>query len=64
MVVGTKIMNGHIDSRSIAVSSYAPMQQQHLQTENSGSDINSALTVSISQKIQIWYYYGCIMTES
>jgi hypothetical protein len=38
-VVGTNIMNRHIDSKSIAVSSYAPMQQQHLQTENSGSTL-------------------------
>jgi hypothetical protein len=37
MVVGTKIMNRHIDSKSTAVSSYAPMQQQHIQTENSAS---------------------------
>jgi hypothetical protein len=37
MVVGTKIMNKHIDSKSTVVSSYAPMQQQHLQTENSTS---------------------------
>jgi hypothetical protein len=25
----------HIDSKSTTASSYAPMQQQHLQTENS-----------------------------
>jgi hypothetical protein len=39
MVVGTKIMNRHIDSKSTAASSYAPMQQQHLQTENSASTL-------------------------
>ena len=63
-MVGTKIMNRHVDSISIAMCSYAPKQQQHLQTEKSRIDVNSALTVSISQEIQIWHCYGCIMTES
>jgi hypothetical protein len=31
MAVGTKIMNRHIDSKITVVSSYTPMQQQHLQ---------------------------------
>ena len=51
-MVGTKIMNRHVDSISIAMCSYAPKQQQHLQTEKSRIDVNSALTVSISQEIQ------------
>jgi hypothetical protein len=33
-MVGTKIMNRHVDSLSIAMCTYAPKQQQHLQTEN------------------------------
>jgi hypothetical protein len=52
-MVGSKIMKRRTGSESTAVSSYAEIQQQHLQTRNSSIDVNSVLTVSSSQEIQI-----------
>jgi hypothetical protein len=57
MIVGNKIMNRCIGLRSTAAISYTQIQYQHLQAADSGIDANSALTVSTSQKIQIWYCY-------
>jgi hypothetical protein len=61
-MIDNKIMNRHIDFGSTTMSSYVPTQQQHIQTENSGIDANSALTMSNSHKIEIWYCYGWILT--
>jgi hypothetical protein len=53
-MVGNKVMNECIDSRSTVASSYAQFQQQHLQTGIFDNDVNSVLTASSSQKIPIW----------
>jgi hypothetical protein len=57
-------MNRCIGFRSTVVISYAQIQYQHLQAADSGIDANSALTVSTSQKIQIWCYFSWLMTSS
>jgi hypothetical protein len=50
-MVGTKIMNRRIESRSTAGSSYAQTQRQRIQLETSVMEVNSALSVSSSNKI-------------
>jgi hypothetical protein len=52
LMVGNTIMNRSICFGSTATISYAQIQQRHPQAEDFGLDINSALTVSNSQKIQ------------
>jgi hypothetical protein len=51
--IGCEIMNRCIASRSPVASSYAQIEQPHLQTRNLHNDVNSTLTASSSQKIQI-----------
>jgi hypothetical protein len=51
MMVGSKIMNMRIDSRSTIGSNCATSQRQHIQTETSCIDFKSALTASNSHKI-------------
>jgi hypothetical protein len=51
LMVGNKIINRCIDSGSSTASSYTHIQQQHLRTRDSGTDVTSALTVSSSHKI-------------